>query len=104
MVLGGWARSVVQLDSLASTDAGDGRVLEDPPVKELHNVKRCADYRLVVAHGVDFWHWNVCSFEGPQNAEFSSHVVGGLRNEASRRLLAKNELLLVGIRDLIGRV
>lgn len=102
--LGRVGGSIIQLSSIAGSDAGEIRVLEDPPIQKLHNVKRRANHVLVVTHGIGFWYRNIRSIQGPQNAEFSSHIVGSLRDKGSRRFLAEDKLVLVGIRYLIRRV
>lgn len=82
-------------------NAGHQEVFKDAPVQKLHDVKRRANDRVVLAEVVRLGHGHVGRLERVQRAVFALDLVRRLGDELSGGLLAHHVAFAVGIRQLV---
>lgn len=84
--------------------AGDGRVLDDAPVEELHDVEGRADDAVVLAQAVRFGHGHVRLLQRVDDAVLALDLVRRLGHQLAGGLLAHHEPLPRAVGELVGRI
>lgn len=77
---------------------------DESAVQEGHDVERCPDNAIVVAHGYCSRYRYICVIEGVYDSKLAIYSVGCFRQELPRRLLSHDISLAIGSRYLVGGI